>query len=64
MDGYMTCKEASEKWGISERQVQAHCKNGRIPRVSRVGRSWIIPENTPKPVYRFVCESEADPEEK
>ena len=30
MVGYMTCKEASKKWGISERQVQAYCKNGKI----------------------------------
>lgn len=56
MNGYMTCKEASIKWGISERQVQAHCKNGRIPGVSRIGRNWIIPENTQKPVYKFVCD--------
>lgn len=58
MNGYMTCKEASVKWGISERQVQAYCKKGRIPDVSRVGRNWIIPENTSKPVYKFVRETE------
>ena len=36
MNGYMTCKEASKKWGVSERQVQAYCKNGTIPQVSRI----------------------------
>ena len=29
MDGFMTTKQAAEKWGISVRQVQNHCKNGR-----------------------------------
>lgn len=26
MNGYMTTKEAAEKWGITQRQVQNHCK--------------------------------------
>ena len=30
MKGYMDTKEAAEKWGISIRQVQNHCTNGRI----------------------------------
>ena len=59
MVGYMTCKEASKKWGISERQVQAYCKNGKIPFVSRIGRNWIIPENTSKPIYKLICYSES-----
>ena len=37
MDGFMTTKEAAEKWNISVRQVQNHCKNGRIKGVLRVG---------------------------
>lgn len=57
MNGFMTCKEASEKWGISERQVQAHCKNGRIPGVQQIGRIWVISNDTLKPKYKFVCES-------
>jgi DNA-binding CsgD family transcriptional regulator len=26
MNGYMTTKEAAEKWNITVRQVQNHCK--------------------------------------
>ena len=26
MEGFMTTKEAAEKWNISVRQVQNHCK--------------------------------------
>lgn len=30
---YMSCPEAAEKWGISERRVQILCKENRIPGV-------------------------------
>ena len=60
VNGYMTVKEAATKLGISERTVQVHCKNGRIPGVARVGRSWIIPEKTAKPTYVFICRNEND----
>ena len=36
-EGFMTTKEAAEKRNISIRQVQNHCKNGRIKGVLRVG---------------------------
>ena len=45
MNGYMTTKEAAEKWKISIRQVQNHCRNGRIPGLQRVGTNYLIPEN-------------------
>lgn len=60
MNGYMTVREAAVKWGVSERTVQVHCKEGRIPGVSRVGRSWIIPEGTMRPQYMYVCQNEND----
>lgn len=37
MKGYMTTKEAAEKWHISQRQVQIHCKKGRIPGLITAG---------------------------
>ena len=40
MEGYMTTKDASEKWGITVRQVQNHCKNGRIEGVQRIGTNY------------------------
>ena len=42
--------QASEKWGITERQVQSLCKNGRINGVVKWGRSWLIPKDTQKPI--------------
>ena len=55
MNGYITTKEAAEKWNITTRQVQNHCKNGRIKGVIKVGTNWLIPEATQRPVYTFVC---------
>jgi hypothetical protein len=35
MDGYISVREAAERWNISERQVQKLCYEGRIDGVSR-----------------------------
>ena len=50
MTGYISVKEASEKWNISERWVQKLCEENRIPGVIRFGRSWALPENAEKPI--------------
>jgi DNA binding domain, excisionase family len=47
---FISTKEASEKWGISERRIQKLCEEGRIPGVFRFGRSWAIPKDAEKPV--------------
>ena len=46
---YMSCPEAAEKWGISERRVQILCKENRIPGVSKIGYMWLIPKSAVKP---------------
>ena len=43
MEGYMSAREASYKWNVSERRVHQYCQAGRIPGVTRFGRSWVIP---------------------
>ena len=45
----ISVKDASEKWGISERRIQKLCEEGRIPDVFRFGRSWAIPKDAKKP---------------
>lgn len=32
---YMSCPEATKKWGISERRVQRLCEDARIPGISK-----------------------------
>jgi hypothetical protein len=54
MDGYMNTKEAAIKWGISVRQVQNHCKKGRISGIQKVGTNYLIPINAVKPKYKYV----------
>ena len=56
MEGFMTTKEAAEKWQISIRQVQNHCKNGRIKGLQRVNTNYLIPIDAMKPQYQYVCE--------
>lgn len=56
MDGYMTTKEAAEKWNVSVRQVQNYCKKDIIPGVKKVGTNYLIPEDASRPRYIFVSE--------
>lgn len=63
MENFMTTKEAAEKWNISIRQVQNHCKNGRIKGVQRVGTNYLIPKDALKPTFIYVYESEESAKE-
>lgn len=47
--GYISIREASYKWGVSERRVTQYCAAGRIPGLARFGRSWAIPADAEKP---------------
>lgn len=58
MEGFMTTKEAAQKWNLSIRQVQNHCKSGRIKGVQRVGTNYLIPKDAKKPVYVYVYENQ------
>lgn len=46
----MSAIEASERWGISLRQVQRLLADNRVPRAKKFGRSWMIPGDAKKPV--------------
>jgi excisionase family DNA binding protein len=47
---YMTVKQASERWGISDRRVRVLCAEGRIEGVIQKGRSYLIPTDALKPI--------------
>ena len=49
MKGYLSIRETSYKWGISERRVNQYVAQGRIPGAERFGRSWAIPDDAVKP---------------
>jgi len=46
---FMTVKQASEKWGISDRRVRILCAEGKIPGAYQEGRAWKIPIDAVKP---------------
>ena len=46
---YMTLKEASEKWGITPRQINYLCAGGRILGAVKVATIWHIPKDAEKP---------------
>jgi hypothetical protein len=47
---WITPQQASEKWGITVRRVQALCSNGQVDNIVKLGRVWLIPKNAPKPI--------------
>ncbi|WP_347491238.1 helix-turn-helix domain-containing protein [Desulfoscipio sp. XC116] len=46
---YMAAREASEKWGVTQRRVQVLCAQGKIPGAVQFGNSWAIPKSAVKP---------------
>ncbi len=47
---YITTKEASARWGISDRRIRILCSEGKIKGAFQQGRVWKIPESAEKPV--------------
>lgn len=54
IEGYITIKDLSEKWGITPRRVQILCSNGKIEGAVKFGRDWAIPKDAGKPEDRRV----------
>ena len=46
----MTTADAAALWGITTRRVQVLCDNGKVNGAFRMGKTWIIPRETPKPI--------------
>lgn len=46
---FITVKQASERWGISDRRIRALCAEGRISGAYQEGRGWKIPIDAEKP---------------
>lgn len=54
-DIYMkTCKEKALEWNVSPRSVNDMCKKGRIQGAIKEKGSWLIPDDSPKPMDRRV----------
>lgn len=46
---YLSIKQTAKRWGLSDRRVQVLCKEGRIPGLITIGRTWGIPADAEKP---------------
>ncbi len=46
---YLSVVEISKMWNVSERSVRNYCAQGRVDGAFLTGKSWNIPENSPKP---------------
>lgn len=46
---YLSIAQTAERWGISPRRIQILCRDGRVSGAVRIGHSWAIPDNAPKP---------------
>ena len=49
---FMTVKEASAKWGISDRRIRVLCAEGKISGAIKEGKTWKFPIDTVKPIDR------------
>ena len=58
MEGYMTIKQAAEKWDVTPRRIQKLCTDGRIECAMKFGRDWAIPADAAKPEDKRVTTGE------
>ena len=49
---YISVKDAAKKWGINERRVRLLCQENRIEGLQKKGKSYLIPNDAPKPLDR------------
>lgn len=49
MNGFITAKDAAEKWNMSVRNIQNLCAAGKLDGAVKFGNAWAIPEDAEKP---------------
>ena len=49
---YISVKEASKRWNISERSVRNYCAEGRVTGAVLLGKTWLIPSDSTKPIRK------------
>jgi hypothetical protein len=47
---WITPQQAADQWGITDRRIQALCANGQVDGTVRLGKVWLLPKNSPKPI--------------
>ena len=57
---YISTKEASENWGVTEQLVRRYCRQERIPGVIQKDGTWLIPAKARKPSRIDFVETEEE----
>lgn len=57
--GYISVKDAAEKWGITARVVRQYCEDGRVVGAFKTGSVWNIPEDIGKPERKMRSDRDA-----
>lgn len=47
---YMDVHRAAQSWNMAERRVTALCRQGRIPGARKVGKTWLLPNDSKAPL--------------
>ena len=58
---FLTTKQASELWNISQRRVAILCEEGRIDGAVKAGRTWLMPADTLKPTDARIKSERSKP---
>lgn len=62
---YISAKDASKLWGITQRRVAILCSEGRVEGAEMLGNMWLIPKSAKKPVdgrsLRYIEDSRVKP---
>jgi excisionase family DNA binding protein len=57
----LTVKQVASKWGISTPRVHQFLRENRIEGAVKLGRDWLIPDDSPFPTYRRVWRGVTSP---
>ena len=49
MNGFITAKDAAEKWNMSVRNIQNLCAAGKLDGAMKFDNAWAIPEDAKEP---------------
>lgn len=55
LDDLLTVAEYAQLYNKSVEQVKVLCRKGRIPGAKKIGRDWVIPNDTPYPADNRVA---------
>ena len=50
MQKYISTTEMAAKWGISKRRIALLCSEGRVEGAYKVAQTWLIPDDSIKPL--------------